>query len=176
MVMACCIARNTGNPLDFSRSTFGYATNVTPLQLTAAYAAIASDGMLRKPSVIKAVVANDGSLVEEFGSTNVRQVIKPRTAELMRQSLKTVTTEGGTATRAAVPGFEVAGKTGTVRKYKPGVGYLEGQYIVSFVGMMPADNPAFVCLVVVDDPKPKDEELKIYGGTIAAPIFSRIYR
>ena len=75
---------------------------------------------------------------------------------------------------AAVPGFEVAGKTGTCRKYVEGVGYLEGQYIVSFVGMMPADNPEFVCLVVIDDPRPDDEELKIYGGTIAAPIFSRI--
>ncbi len=168
------IARNTDNPVDFSRATFGYATNVTPLQLTAAYGAIASDGMLRKPRVIKALVANEGSVWQEFETENVRQVVKPRTAELMRQALKTVTQEGGTAIRAAVPGFEVAGKTGTCRKYVEGVGYLEGQYIVSFVGMMPADNPEFVCLVVIDDPQPDDEELKIYGGTIAAPIFSRI--
>ena len=168
------LARNTGNPVDFSRATFGYATNVTPLQLTAAYGAIASDGKLRRPQVIKAVVTNDGSEVERYQPQTVRQVVKPRTAEILRQSLKSVTAEGGTAIRARVPGFEVAGKTGTVRKYVPGRGYIEGEYIVSFVGMMPADDPAFVCLVVIDDPKPDDDELKIYGGTIAAPVFSRI--
>ncbi|MDX1680366.1 MAG: penicillin-binding protein 2 [Akkermansiaceae bacterium] len=168
------MARNTGNPVDFSRASFGYATNVTPLQLASAYAAIASDGALRRPQVVKALVANDGTVVESFHSQTLRQVIKPRTAEQMRQALKSVTTEGGTATQAAVEGFEVAGKTGTARKYVPDVGYIEDEYVVSFVGMMPADNPAFVCLVVVDNPKPRDEEMKIYGGTIAAPIFSRI--
>lgn len=168
------LARNTGNPVDFSRATFGYATNVTPLQLTAAYGAIAGDGKLRRPQVVKAVVANDGSLVERFQSQPIRQVVKSSTAKRMRQALKSVTQEGGTAIRAAVSGFEVAGKTGTCRKYVPGVGYIDGHYIVSFVGMMPAEDPTFVCLVVIDDPRPNDEELKIYGGTIAAPIFSRI--
>lgn len=167
-------ARDTGNEVDFSRACFGYATNVTPLQLAAAYGAIASDGKLRRPQVVKALVANDGTVIERFNSQVVRQVIKPNTAKQMRKALKTVTTAGGTATQAAVPGFEVAGKTGTVDKYNPAGGYFEDQAIVSFVGMMPAENPAFVCLVVVDNPQPADEELKIYGGTIAAPIFSRI--
>ncbi len=168
------MAENTGNPVDFSRASFGYATNVTPLQMAAAYGVLAGDGQLRRPQIVKALVANDGTVVEEFHPRIVRQVIKAQTARKMRTALKSVTTQGGTATLAAVPGHEVAGKTGTARKYVEGVGYLEGHYIVSFVGMMPAENPAFVCLVVVDDPRPEDKELKIYGGTIAAPIFSRI--
>lgn len=165
-------ARNTGNEVDFSRASFGYATSVTPLQLACAYGAIASDGQLRQPQVVRALVANDGTVVERYAPRVVRRVTSESTAKRMREALKTVTTEGGTATRAAVPGFEVAGKTGTVDKYNPAGGYFEDQAIVSFVGMMPADNPAFVCLVVIDDPKPED--IKIYGGTIAAPIFSRI--
>lgn len=166
------IARNTGNEVDFSRACFGYATSVTPLQLTCAYGAIASDGQLRQPRVVRALVANDGTVVERFPDEVVRRVISERTAVRMREALKTVTAEGGTAVRAAVPGYEVAGKTGTVQKHNPAGGYLEGKYIVSFVGMMPAENPAFVCLVVIDDPRP--EGINIYGGTIAAPIFSRI--
>jgi len=168
------IARNTGNEVDFSRACFGYATSVTPLQLTCAYSAIASDGKLRQPQIVKALVANDGTVVERFPPRVVRQVIQESTAQRMRHALKSVTTEGGTAVRAAVPGYEVAGKTGTVAKHNPEGGYFDDRYIVSFVGMMPAENPAFVCLVVIDDPQPKDEDLNIYGGTIAAPIFSRI--
>ncbi len=165
-------ARNSGNEVDFSRACFGYATSVTPLQLTCAYSALASDGKLRKPHIVKALIANDGTVVERFEPEVVETVVKPKTAEQMRHALKKVTELGGTARQAAVPGYEVAGKTGTVQKYNPAGGYYNGKYIVSFVGMMPAENPAFVCLVVVDDPR--TTKCNIYGGTIAGPIFSRI--
>lgn len=165
-------AKNTGNEVDFSRACFGYATSVTPLQLTCAYSALASDGKLRKPLIVKSLVANDGTIVEDFKPQVMGTVVKKETAEMMRQALKSVTGVGGTATQAAVPGFEVAGKTGTVQKYNPKGGYYNDKYIVSFVGMMPAANPAFVCLVVIDDPRTK--KCNIYGGTIAGPVFSRI--
>ena len=145
---------------------------MTPLQLVCAYAAIASDGKLRKPMIVKSLIANDGTVVEEFQPQVVQTVLKESTVKRMRQALKTVTETGGTATLAAVEGFEVAGKTGTVRKYNPKGGYFENKYIVSFVGMMPAENPEFVCLVVIDDPR--TDKCNIYGGSIAGPIFSRI--
>ncbi len=167
------IARNTNNEVDFSRACFGYATNVTPLQLTCAYAAIASDGRLRKPLIVKSLIANDGTVVENFEPEIVDEVITPKAASQMRQALKKVVGTGGTASLAAVPGFDSAGKTGTVQKFNPATRkYYNGKYIVSFVGMMPADDPAFVCLVVVDDPRTK--KCNIYGGSIAGPIYSRI--
>ncbi len=166
-------ARNTGNEVDFSRACFGYATSVTPLQLACAYSAIASDGQLRKPRIVKSLVANDGTLVENYQPEIVNRVISAKAASQMRHALKKVVKTGGTATLAAVPGFEVAGKTGTVQKHNPKGGYYVGKYIVSFVGMMPAEDPAFVCLVVVDDPRTK-KLANVYGGNVAGPIFSRI--
>jgi len=166
------IARNTGNEVDFSRACFGYASNVTPLQLACAYSAIASDGKLRKPHIIKSLIANDGTVVEDYLPEVVNDVIKPKTAVQMREALEKVIQTGGTATRAAVPGFRVAGKTGTVQKHNPKGGYLPNSYIVSFAGMMPAQDPAFVCIVVIDDPR--TQKITRFGGTIAAPAFSKI--
>lgn len=164
------VARDTKNESDFSRACYGYATAVTPLQLASAYSVIAGDGKLRKPSIVKSVVANDGSIIEEFPPEVVNEVLKPRSAALMRAALEKVVLTGGTATRAAVPGFRVAGKTGTARKHKKG-GYHSDKYIVSFAGMMPAQDPAFVCVVVIDEPVSK---VKAGGGTMAAPVFSKI--
>jgi cell division protein FtsI/penicillin-binding protein 2 len=166
------IARDTGNVMDFSRACFGYASNVTPLQLACAYSVIASDGKLRKPHIVKALIANDGTVVEDYPSEVVCEVLKPKVAAQMRAALEKVVLPGGTATRAAVPGFRSAGKTGTVQKHNPKGGYLANSYIVSFAGMMPAQDPAFVCVVVVDDPR--TQKVNRYGGTIAAPVFSKI--
>ncbi len=165
-------ARDTGNVVDFSRATFGYATNVTPLQLACAYSAIASDGKLRKPQIVKSLIANDGTVVENFQPEVVHEVLKPKAAAQMRAALEKVVLPGGTATRAAVRGFRAAGKTGTVQKHNPKGGYLANRYIVSFAGMMPAQDPAFVCVVVIDDPR--TQKVNRYGGTIAAPAFSKI--
>ena len=167
------IARNTGNPVDFSRAAYGYALNVTPLQMACAYSAIAGNGKLLKPRIVKSLVANDGTVVESFPPAVVAQVIKPETARKMREALQKVTETGGTATLAAVPGYKVAGKTGTAKRHNPnGRGYLNNSYTVSFVGMLPAQNPAFVCVVVIDDPR--TDKVTRYGGTIAAPAFGRI--
>jgi len=166
------IARDTDNVMDFSRACFGYASNVTPLQLACAYSVIASDGKLRKPQIVKSLIANDGTVVENYPPEVVGDVLKPKVAAQMRAALEKVVLTGGTATRAAVPGFRAAGKTGTVQKHNPKGGYLANSYIVSFAGMMPAQDPAFVCVVVIDDPR--TEKVNRYGGTIAAPVFSKI--
>jgi cell division protein FtsI/penicillin-binding protein 2 len=167
------IAKNTGNAVDFSRAAYGYALNVSPLQMACAYSAIAGDGKLLKPKIIKSLVANDGTVVETYPTEVVAQVIKPETARKMRVALQKVTETGGTATLAAVPGHRVAGKTGTAKRHNPnGPGYLANSYTVSFVGMLPAQNPAFVCVVVIDDPR--TDKVPRYGGTIAAPAFGHI--
>jgi cell division protein FtsI/penicillin-binding protein 2 len=103
----------------------------------------------------------------------VGRVLKPENARKMRVALQKVTEPGGTATLAAVPGYKTAGKTGTAKRHNPnGRGYLPNSYTVSFVGMLPAQNPAFVCIVVIDDPQ--TDKVTRYGGTIAAPAFKKI--
>lgn len=167
------IARNTGNAVDFSRASYGYALNVTPLQMACAYSVIGGDGRLLKPRIVKALVANDGTVVETYPPETVAEVLKPETARKMREALRKVTEPGGTATLAAVPGYKVAGKTGTAKRHNPnGPGYLANSYTVSFVGMLPAHDPAFVGIVVIDDPR--TTKVTRYGGTIAAPAFGRI--
>lgn len=165
------IVRNTNNLIDFSRASYGYALNVTPLQVASAYGAIANGGELIRPSIVRSVIASDGSVIERFRPQVVRRVMKERVSRQMRDALTKVTETGGTATRAEVEGFKVAGKTGTAKRVYWGR-YQEGHYTVSFAGMMPAQDPAFVCLVVIDDPL--TDKVKRYGGTIAAPTFAKI--
>ncbi len=167
------IARNTNNPVDFSRASYGYALNVTPLQMACAYAVIGGDGRLLKPKIVKSLVANDGTVVETFPDEEVCRVLKPETARQMREAMIKTIEPGGTATLAAVPGYKVSGKTGTAKRHNPnGSGYLNNSYTVSFAGMIPAHDPAFVGVVVIDDPK--TTKVSRYGGTIAAPAFGRI--
>ena len=162
------------NPTNFSRMSYGYASSVTPLQIAMAYGAIANGGNLMKPRIVKEIQANNGMVVESFDPEMVRRVLKERTARQMREALTTVLGPGGTAKLANVPGFEGhgAGKTGTAIKIGPDGKYMHGHYVVSFAGMLPADDPRFVCVVVVDDPL--TEEVSRYGGLIAGPIYSKI--
>lgn len=160
-------------PIDFSRAAYGYYIGVTPIQMAAAYSVIAGDGRLLKPKIVKSLVANDGTVIDNFPTEARHQVISPETAKKMRTALHKVTLTGGTATKACVPGYKVCGKTGTAIKHDPKRGgYIQGAYVVSFAGFMPAENPAFVCYVVIDEPE--TTEFPRYGGTIAAPIFSKI--
>ena len=101
--------------------------------------------------------------------------LTPKAAKQMREALVKVTQQGGTATRAAVEGFLVGGKTGTVKKHNPKGGYYANAKITSFCGMMPALDPAFVCVVVIDDPRPPASAgIRAQGGYVAAPVFKRI--
>lgn len=164
--------RESDNPTTFSSMTFGYAVNVTPLQVACAYSAIANGGKLLKPQLLQAVIANDGTPIERMQPEIVRQVISADAAAKLRDCMKSVVTKEGTAIQAAVPGYLVAGKTGTAQKYDVATKkYFKNRYTVSFAGMLPAKDPAFVCVVVIDDPQ--TTKVSRYGGTIAAPIFAK---
>ena len=123
------------------------------------------------PQVVKSIESQDGE-VEHKQPRVVREVVPEKTARFVSNSLAAVTQPGGTATFARVNGFDVAGKTGTAQKVSEKGGYAPGKYVVSFVGYMPAEDPRFVCLVMVDDAKISSG--LNYGGLVAAPIFSRI--
>ena len=163
-----------GNGVNFSRITYGYGVVVTPLQVASAYAAVANGGLRMKPRLVQALLANDGTVVQEYPPELAERVISERAAHKVRLALETVVNplgKGNTGRRAAVPRFLVCGKTGTAHLYENGV-YRTNRYAVSFAGFMPRDDPAFVCVVVIRDPR--TEEVDIGGGSVAAPIFQRI--
>lgn len=154
---------------DTATMSIGQSIAVTPLQLTAAIAAIANDGVLLKPRIIKEYRNEDGTLAEVFDPVAVRQVISPETAKVLAGMLEKVVSEGG-GKLAAVKGYRFAGKTGTAEKLNAdGRGYSEGHYIASFAGFGPVEDPQVAALIVLDDPSGM-----YYGGTIAAPVFSDI--
>lgn len=162
--------RNSKNwqEIDFANISFGQGILVTPLQMASAYATMANGGKRMKPYIVSRITDVDGKEIARNDPKVEEQVLKPETARLMAEIMKGVTEEGGTATRAALPGYTVAGKTGTAQKVVGGR-YSHDKYIASFVGMVPADNPKLVVFVMVDEPKGE-----IYGGLVAAPVFREI--
>ncbi|RUM93899.1 MAG: penicillin-binding protein 2 [Thiothrix sp.] len=145
-------------PLDRATLAFGYGFSVTALQLAQAYSVIASDGEYRPLSLLTSAQTAEAT-----------PVISPQTSLEVRQMMRQVVQPQGTGHRAAVEGYDVAGKTGTVRKAVGG-GYAEDRYVAVFAGMIPVDAPRLVAVVVIHEPKAG----KFYGGDVAAPIFSRI--
>src|SRR5213594_2050552 len=150
----------------------GHEIGVTALQMTAAMAVIANGGKLMTPRIVKSITTSDGKTVSTLSPIVLREVISPQTASQIGSALRGVVSDRGTAAAAAVPGFIIAGKTGTAQKVDPHGGYEKGQYVVSFCGYLPADHPEFVWLVVLDDAQTKPE--LNYGGLVAGPLFSRI--
>jgi cell division protein FtsI/penicillin-binding protein 2 len=158
--------------ISITRIPMGHEIGVTPLQMTAAMCAIANGGKLVTPRIVKSITASDGKPISTLKPIVLRQVISPQTANQIGSALRGVVSDRGTAAAAAVPGFTIAGKTGTAQKVGPHGGYEKGKEVVSFCGYLPAENPQFVGLVVLDDAQTKPEQN--YGGTVAGPIFSRI--
>jgi len=151
-----------------SRISIGQGVAVTALQMLGVYCAIANDGYLMKPYIVKRVVDRDGSLLHDSQAQVLSRAVSQETADLMRRLLHRVTEDGGTGKRARVKGFQVAGKTGTAQKAIRG-GYSDSEHVASFVGFLPADDPEIGIIVVVDDPQPIHT-----GGRVAAPAFSLI--
>ncbi|MDD4599569.1 Stage V sporulation protein D [bioreactor metagenome] len=155
---------------DLATMSIGQSIAVTPLQLATAMAAIANDGVLLRPHIIKEIQNEDGSIYSASSTQVVRQVISLDTSRTLTEMLEKVVSEGG-AKRAAVKGYRIAGKTGTAEKPREdGRGYYAGRYIASFVGFAPVENPQIVVLVVLDDPNGA-----YYGGEIAAPVAGEIF-
>gem|GEM_PF-271658 len=155
--------------LSISRFPIGQGVLVTPLQLVQAYAALANSGRMMQLHVIDRIRNPASGRLETIAPREKRWAVRPRTAAGVVSAMKQVAREGGTAPKAAVPGYEVAGKTGTAQKVIDGQ-YSHRQFVASFIGFAPADDPAFVLLVVADEPSQNG----YYGGTVAAPTFSRI--
>lgn len=153
-----------------SNISFGQGITTTPLQIANAYAAIANGGVLKKPYIVESVTDAETNETMATTTTEVRRVISETTADQMRAMLVGVTQGEGTGLSAAVPGYLVAGKTGTAQKIKTsGRGYIPGGYIASFAGFIPANDPQYVIYVAFDYPKKG-----YYGAAVAAPVFSRI--
>jgi cell division protein FtsI (penicillin-binding protein 3) len=150
--------------------SFGQEISVTPLQITAAMGAIANGGVLMTPRIAHAVI-NNGQVGDKFEPKTVRRVISVQTSRQMVDILKSVVKDG-TGKKAAVKGYEVAGKTGTAQKYDPKTGgYSKTAFVSSFVGFVPADAAKVAILVMIDEPKGTH-----WGGSVAAPVFSSIAR
>ncbi|HEX6629266.1 MAG TPA: penicillin-binding transpeptidase domain-containing protein [Gemmatimonadaceae bacterium] len=149
----------------------GYEIAVTPLQLVTAYAAIANGGELLEPHLVKEVRTNDGKVVYRAETRAVRRVMSGETARTVQQLLRAVVEEG-TATKADLATFEVAGKSGTARRTSANVGYTTGNYTASFVGLFPGNDPQYVVLVKLDSPK----GAHYAGGDIAAPVTQIVLR
>jgi cell division protein FtsI/penicillin-binding protein 2 len=146
----------------------GQGIAVTRLQMTMAMCAIANNGWLMRPMLVDRLEDSDHHVVAKYTSQRVRQVISEPAVKLMVKALKTVVTSEGTAAKAALDHYTVAGKTGTAQKAEHGV-YVPGKYFSSFVGFFPADNPELCISVTMDEPKEGH-----YGGDTAAPAFKEI--
>jgi cell division protein FtsI (penicillin-binding protein 3) len=159
--------------ISITRIPMGHEVGVTPLQMTVAMATIANGGKLIMPRIVKSITAGDDKVISSLSPVVLRQVISPETARQIGEVLRGVVSDRGTAAAAAVPGFTIAGKTGTAQKVARNGGYEQGKYVVSFIGYLPAEHPELVGLVVLDDAHTSKPELN-YGGLVAGPIFSRV--
>ena len=144
----------------------GQGQLVTPIQMASAYAAIANGGILRPPHIIEL-----GGRVAPSRAPAGHRVISSTTAAALRQMLEGVLAPGGTASEVSIPGYQLAGKTGTASKVDPATGeYSKTAYVASFMGFAPASHPKLLCAVIVDEP----QSGSIFGGTVAAPAFGQI--
>jgi cell division protein FtsI/penicillin-binding protein 2 len=152
---------------EYSGSTIGnlpigQGLSVTPMQMVAGYTAIANGGMLKPPQLIKRIGE------EQVHEPKGKRVIDAKVARQVREMLEGVLAPGGTASEVSVPGYTLAGKTGTAQVAEDG-GYSETRYVASFIGFAPAQNPQLLAAVIVNEPQGE-----IYGGSVAAPAFGQI--
>lgn len=156
-------------PVELATSAFGQGISVTAIQQITAVSAAVNGGTLYKPYVVKRIIEpNTKEIIKENTPQIVKKVISNETSQTVRMTLETVVAYG-TGRNAYIEGYRVGGKTGTAQKVKNGI-YLHGNYILSFIGFLPADNPQAVVYVAIDNPKGVTQ----YGGTVSAPIAKNI--
>src|SRR5262249_30399308 len=154
--------------LTITRIPMGQAISVTPLQMIMAMCALANEGRLMQPMLVRRLQEQSSSNSWEYAPQMVRQVISPRAARDMVTALKTVVSSQGTAPKAVLDHYTVVGKTGTAQKAGVG-GYSHDKFVASFIGFFPADAPEVCIGVFLDEP-----QNGYYGGQTAAPVFKRI--
>ncbi|MGI5911646.1 MAG: stage V sporulation protein D [Syntrophomonadaceae bacterium] len=163
------VPKERAKQIDLATMAMGQANAVTPIQLITAVAAVANDGKLMKPHLVKQVIDNKGNVIQKNDPVAVKQVISENTAKDLSLILEGEVVNG-TGRNAYIEGYRVGGKTGTAQKIAPGGGYLANEYVASFIGYAPVNNPRLVCMVAVDAPK----GYPYYGGWVAAPVFKNI--
>jgi stage V sporulation protein D (sporulation-specific penicillin-binding protein) len=151
-------------PINLATMSIGQSIAVTPIQLVSAVSAVANDGALLRPQIVREVRDKNGEVIRAFQPDTIKQVVNPEVAREIKGILEKVVEEG-TGRNAFLEGFHVAGKTGTAQKVGGG-GYEAGKYVASFAGFAPADDPQIAALVIIDEPVGI-----YYGGQIAAPVF-----
>ncbi|MCR9131404.1 MAG: penicillin-binding transpeptidase domain-containing protein [bacterium] len=145
----------------------GYELLSTPIQVAQAYAAFANEGLLMRPYIIDRIEDNNGNVLSEHEPVEIRRVAKKKTLQKLLPVFESVVSDTGTGEFAQVEGLRIAGKTGTAKKVVDG--RYTSNYRGSFVGFFPVENPKYVCLIMLDEPKPIG-----YGGYTAAPIFREV--
>ncbi len=151
--------------------SFGQGIVMTPLQLATAFSAVVNGGKLYKPYVVEKITDENGVVIRRNIPEVREQVISPEVSAQLREILRRVVAEG-TGRGGRVEGYDVGGKTGTAQISGPG-GYISGQYLASFVGFFPADNPEYVILTMFKKPQAKIYYNR-FGGVVAAPVFSKV--
>ena len=154
-------------PIDTAKAGYGYTVSVSPIQLVGAYSVFANGGTLMQPHLIDKIEYQDGRVEQIAKPTAVREVLKPETVTQVNKWLENVVTKG-TGKPAKVKGYRVAGKTGTTEKYNASGKYEKSAHIASFCGFVPASNPEWTILVVLDEPE------RALFGSASAHIFSEI--
>lgn len=156
---------------DVATSSIGQSIAVTPLQMITAMSAIANDGVLLKPHIVKAIYNADGTVYQQMEREEVRRCIDSDVDKTLKSVLEQVVSTGG-GSKASIEGYHIAGKTGTAQKIDMvNGGYLPGHYIASFCGFGPVEDPQFTVLVIINDPAGGE----YYGGQVAAPIAHDIF-
>jgi cell division protein FtsI (penicillin-binding protein 3) len=159
---------NTWSKLSLCSIAMGQEVTVTALQLACAISVIANGGNLVRPRIVELVQDRTGHVIQKFESKKPQRVISEETAKEMRDILRGVV-DSGTAELAEVEGYFPAGKTGTAQKIEPNGIYSHTKFTASFIGFVPFDNPKFVIVIIMDEPRPF-----YYGGVVCAPVFKKV--
>ncbi|MBF0199732.1 MAG: penicillin-binding protein 2 [Desulfamplus sp.] len=155
--------------IDTAAISFGQGISVSAVQLLTAISALANDGILMRPKIVKEIISNSGEIRQSFTPESVRQAVSGKTALQIRDMMRSVVEEGGTATQADINGYSVCGKTGTAQKASKDGGYSKTKYTALFAAFAPMKTPELSVLVVVDEPQKSH-----YGGVVAAPAVREI--
>jgi stage V sporulation protein D (sporulation-specific penicillin-binding protein) len=156
-------------PLEAATSSFGQGVSVTPIQQIMAVAAIANGGYLMKPYIVSEIRDSEGNVLEKKEPQVVRRILSAETTREVTRIMELVVTEGS-GMNAYIEGYRIAGKTGTAQKVGPGGVYIGGEYILSFVGFAPAEDPQIVLYIAVDAPQAGPQ----WGSQVSAPMFKRM--
>lgn len=163
------VAGRLAKPYDWSKVSLpwlahGYEVLATPLQVAQAYAAFANEGMLMRPYIVDRIEDDQGNVIQQTEPTEIRRIADKKTISSLVPIFESVVSDSGTGDTAQIEGLAIAGKTGTSKKFING--RYENRYVASFVGFFPAENPKYVCLILMNEPKTSG-----YGGVTAAPVF-----